>query len=169
MELAYIWENSVIYKSLSNTLFRLFKTFQSSKQTQSSRAHMGSAGSVIMNMMWSTSPSAQFLLTVSMSLRFSTSCLLSLISLDATHVLIWSRRRWGTRRRRKGRDTERRRQSERERKREVHQWIHEVTRLQQSWMVNLVSTCKQTGLAWILVLMVREMKHSPPLADHDDI
>lgn len=35
------------------------------------------------------------LLTVSMSLRFSTSCLLSLISLDATHVLIWSRRRWG--------------------------------------------------------------------------
>lgn len=117
MELAYIWENSVIYKSLSNTLFRLFKTFQSSKQTQSSRAHMGSAGSVIMNMMWSTSPSAQFLLTVSMSLRFSTSCLLSLISLDATHVLIWSRRRWGTRRRR-GRDTERRRQNDRERKRE---------------------------------------------------
>lgn len=28
-----------------------------------------------------------------MSLRFSTSCLLSLISLEATHVLIWSRRR----------------------------------------------------------------------------
>lgn len=38
------------------------------------------------------------LLTVSMSLRLSTSCLLSLISLDATHVLIWSRRRWGHRR-----------------------------------------------------------------------
>lgn len=31
------------------------------------------------------------LLTVSMSFRFSTSCLLSLISLDATHDLIWSR------------------------------------------------------------------------------
>lgn len=35
--------------------------------------------------------------TVSMSLRLSMSCLLSLISLDATHVLIWSlsRCRWG--------------------------------------------------------------------------
>lgn len=32
--------------------------------------------------------------TVSMSLRLSISCLLSLISLDATHVLIWSLSRW---------------------------------------------------------------------------
>lgn len=36
-----------------------------------------------------------------MSLRLSTKFLLSLISLDATHVLIWSRRRWRTRRRRR--------------------------------------------------------------------
>ena len=32
--------------------------------------------------------------TVSMSLRLSISCLLSLISLDATQVLIWSLSRW---------------------------------------------------------------------------
>lgn len=131
---------------------------------QSSRAHIGSAGSVIMNMMWSTAPSAQFLLTVSMSLRFSTSCLLSLISLDATHVLIWSRRRWGTRRR--GRDTERGRQIERERDTSVNTCRDSSSTVMDD---ELGVHMQQTGLAWILVLTVREMKHSPPLADHADI
>lgn len=35
------------------------------------------------------------LFTVSMSFRLSISCRLSLISLEATHVLIWSLSRWG--------------------------------------------------------------------------
>lgn len=61
-----------------------------------------------------------FLLTVSMSLRFSISCLLSLISLDATHVLIWSRRRWGPRRRRR-RGREEKEEWERKSGRQTHQ------------------------------------------------
>lgn len=152
-------------------LLRLFKT---SEQTQSSRANMGPAGSVIMNMMWPTSPSAQFLLTVSMSLRFSTSCLLSLISLDATHVLIWSRRRWGTRRRRRrrGRGTERRRQREieRERGRDADTLVNTCRDSSSTVMDGELGVCtRQTGLAWILVLMVTEMMHALPLADHGDI
>lgn len=78
----------------------------------------------------------QFLLTVSISLRFSTSCLLSLISLDATHVLIWSRRRWGTRRRRRGGG------GEREAERDTDTWVNSEagaqTHLQQSWVLSIM-------------------------------